>query len=215
MKKSLQFIVIILSCLRLNAQEGNDTLVSIAKLVFMGLTEFPYEGSYYSSDNDFFWELVPEGLAVTNLLQTDELWSNRLTILGGLSLEEGHDYVVRLTMKIPSEGSYWLDLGNWFKFNYGCRVPVKSGYNSQIIDVDYPEYGATIAGDGYVTLGFGGVVGTTIIKEVEVLQKTSTARMRRVRSAKSSGNALYNLSGQKVDASHKGIVIQNGKKVVK
>ena len=215
MKKSLLLIVIILSCLRVNAQEGNDTLVSIAKLDYVGLTQIPYEESYHSDHSSFFWELVPEGLAVTNLWRSDEVRSNWLIILCDLSLEEGHDYVVRLTMKIPSEGSYWLDLGNWFKFNYGCRVPVKSGYNSQIIDVDYPEYGATIAGDGYVTLGFGGVVGTTILKEVEVLEKTSTARMKRVKPAKSSGDALYNLSGQKVDAFHKGIVIQSGKKVVK
>ena len=216
MKKSLLFIVIILSCLRVNAQEGNDTLVSIAKLDYVGLTQIPYEESYHSDHSSFFWELVPEGLAVTNLWRSDEAWSNWLIILCDLSLEEGHDYVVRLTMKIPSEGAYWLDLGSWsIPFGSGCRVPVKPGYNSQIIDVDYPEYGANIASDGYVILCFGGVVGTTIIQEVEVLEKTTTARMKSAKPAKGSGDTLYNLSGQKVNTSYKGIVIQNGKKVVK
>lgn len=63
--------------------------------------------------------------------------------------------------------------------------------------------------------GWGWVVGTTILKEVELLEKTNTAGIQRIKAPQGADGAAYNLSGQKVNASYKGIVIQNGKKAVK
>ena len=68
---------------------------------------------------------------------------------------------------------------------------------------------------GTVLLGCGWVVGTTILKEVEILERTSLASIQSVKTAKRDDDVIYNLTGQKVDTSYKGIVIQNGKKVVK
>ena len=62
---------------------------------------------------------------------------------------------------------------------------------------------------------WGWVVGTTILKEVEVLEETSTTAIQSIQSPKVADNATYNLSGQKVSPSYKGVVIQNGRKVVK
>ena len=214
MKKSLLLIVIILSCLRVNAQEENDTLVSIGKFDYREITSLYELGMYYSGPPDFL-EIVPDGLAIKNPQRQDKIWDFTFPIIGKLALEEGHDYVVRLTLKVPSDGTYWIDFCSWEPLYSSAReLPVKASQDFQIIDVDYPEYGCR-ATDGMVIFGRGWVVGTTILKEVEVFEKTTTARMKRVKSTKGSGDALFNLSGQKVNASHKGIVIQNGKKVVK
>ena len=214
MKKSLLLIVIILSCLRVNAQEENDTLVSIGKFDYREITSLYELGMYYSGPPDFL-EIVPDGLAMENPQRQDKMWDYMFPIIGRLVLEEGHDYVVRLTLKVPSDGTYWVDLCSWNQgYSFARQLSVVASHDFQIIDVDYPEYGCR-ATDGMVIFGRGWVVGTTILKEVEVFEKTTTARMKSAKPAKSSGDSLYNLSGQKVNASYKGIVIQNGKKVVK
>ena len=60
--------------------------------------------------------------------------------------------------------------------------------------------------------GCGWVPGTTIIKEVEVLEKRGASGIRSVKASKVAGDMIYNLSGQKVSPSYKGIVIIDGKK---
>lgn len=214
MKKSLLLIVIILSCLRVNAQQENDTLVSIAKLDFQEITDLSFLCAYYSETPEYL-ELVPDGLAIKNFQRQGETWESLMPVIGNLALEEGHDYVVRLTLKVPSDGTYWIDLCSWDKeYSAGRQLPVKANHNFQIIDVEYPEYSCK-ATDGMVFFGWGWVVGTTILKEVEVLEKTSTTGVRRFKTTKESDDAIYNLSGQKVSSSYKGVVIQNGKKLVK
>ena len=90
------------------------------------------------------------------------------------------------------------------------------GVDFQVIDVEYPEYKNKLMSTyGTVLLGCGWVVGTTILKEVEILERTSLASIQSVKTAKRDDDVIYNLTGQKVDTSYKGIVIQNGKKVVK
>ena len=132
---------------------------------------------------------------------------------GSFDLEEGHNYIVRLTIKVPSDGQYMVNIGTWSN-NSQLFSSVKARDDFQIIDVEYPEYKNSVSGC-HVLLGCGWVVGTTILKEVEVLEKTSTAGVRSAKPAKDADDTIYNLSGQKVNASYKGIIIQNGKKAVK
>jgi hypothetical protein len=61
------------------------------------------------------------------------------------------------------------------------------------------------------------MVGTTVLKKIEVYEKVGSGSRDNKTAIKSmkatnADDAIYNLSGQKVDASYKGIVIQNGKK---
>ena len=69
----------------------------------------------------------------------------------------------------------------------------------------------------FVILQCGLVVGATVVKKVEVYEvlgsgaRGGTTVIDSVKAVKSDGQ-MYNLAGQKVDASYKGIVIQNGKK---
>ena len=196
-----------------NAQEENDTLVSLAKVNFEELTELPIWSSFADGETDATIEIVDDGIAITNPQVQDQSWQPLVTVIGdNLILEEGHDYIVRLTLKVPSDGIYWICMGNWdTRFISQVAATARDGF--QIIDVEYPEYkGRAI--NAFVVLGLGWVVGTTILKEVEVLEKTSTAGIQSVRSVKDADAVFYNLSGQKVNASYKGIVIQNGKKVM-
>ena len=215
MKKKLTFvIIIILSCLRANAQSENETLVSIAKLNYEEITDLSELGIYYSDQSDYL-ELVSDGLALKNPHRQGEMWEPQMPIFGNLILEEGHHYIVRITLKVPSDGTYWVDMCSWDKgYSSGCQLPVKAKHDFQVIDVEYPEYGCN-AIDGMIFIGWGWVVGTTILKEVEVLEETSTTAIQSIQSPKVADNATYNLSGQKVSPSYKGVVIQNGRKVVK
>ena len=212
MRKILLSVIITLSCLGANAQQKNDTLVSISKMTFEGLTELP---NIYYSDQPETLELVSDGLALKNPQQLGEMWEPLIFVLGNLALEEGHDYVVRLTLKVPSDGTYWVDLCSWNQGGSCARqLSVIASHDFQIIDVEYPEYKCRVI-DGMIILGWGWVVGTTILKEVELLEKANTAGIQSIKSPQGANGAAYNLSGQKVNASYKGIVIRNGKKFLR
>lgn len=213
MKKLLLFVIIILSCLTANAQQENDDLVSVAKMTFVGIKDLSELGVTYSYQSETL-EIVPDGLAIKNPILQDEMRTPLLPILARIPLEEGHDYVLRLTLKVPSNGSYWVDMCSWsVGYYYARQVSVLAGDDFQIIDVEYPEYGRSVT-DGTVFLGWGWVVGTTILKEVEVLERRHTADIQSIKDINSPNNDVFNLSGQKVNTTYKGIVIRNGKRVV-
>ncbi|MBQ9650462.1 MAG: hypothetical protein IJV25_08585 [Prevotella sp.] len=216
MKKILLSATIIFCCLTIHAQEANDTLVSLAKVDWKGysgeLGELLFFADSPNPGDKARLEILDEGLGIYNDRMRENIYTPMVALLSGeLTLQEHHNYVVRITMKVPSDGSYWVCLGNW-DGSFLCVVPAKAKDEFQIIDVDYPEYGNNVIGNAFVLLGCGWVPGTTIIKEVEVLERVSGSGIQRVKSAKAPDVAIYNLSGQKVDASYKGVVIQNGKK---
>ena len=71
-----------------------------------------------------------------------------------------------------------------------------------------------VEGDGFVLFQCGDFKGTTIVKKVEVWDVTNGPinAIKAVKTITPANGAIYNLAGQKVDASYKGIVIMNGKK---
>lgn len=231
MKKSLLLVIIILSCLSANAQEESDTWVSVAKMDYVGIGEMPYEG-WGTETTGFPYEvptdatgkieIVPEGVAFINPCMQDEIWYNCAIVLADFPIEDGHDYMIRLNLKVPSDGAYYTGFGNiegegnlLLNALSSRQVSVKGSDTFQIIDVEYPEYKCNAWGDGIVVLGCGWVVGTTILKEIELLERTGTNDIPDVKASKGTCDTLYNLAGQKVNAFYKGIVIKNGKKVVK
>lgn len=213
MRKNLLFVILILSCLNVHAQEGDETLVSIAKKDWTSAESFDF---WFGGDSDATIELVDGGLAITNPRLQEYIWNPQTVVLTEFTLEEGHDYVVRLTMKVPSDGTYWVNLGSWDEeISYACQFPASHHDGFQVIDVEYPEYGNRVVEGCHVIIGCGWVVGTTIIQEVELLERTSAAAIRSIQTEGGSNNAIYNLSGQRVGPSYKGVVIQNGRKIVK
>ena len=168
------------------------------------------------------WKTTNEGLAIYNP-EKQEYAGSTWTIIsgGGFSLEKNHDYVVRLTMKVPSDGTYQVNMGSWAT-NVNTQVPVTGSDDFQIIDAEFPLFASDAENvEGletcHVILQNGWVVGTTVIKKVEVYEKLGSG----VRYDKTAVNAvkatnadgvIYNLAGQRVDTSYKGIVIRNGQK---
>ena len=218
MKKILFFVILISCCLNLNAQQENDALVLIAEKNWAEATDsidFSFIG------NTGTVELVDEGLAITNPRMQDQMWDIMVFAVADFELERGHKYVVRLNLQVPSDGTYHVDLCSWDGSGASAirQVSAKARKGFQIIDVEYPEY-IISARKCMVVLGCGWVVGTTIIQEVEVFEKIEDNKepietaIKPIKPVKAD-DATYNLAGQKVNASYKGIVIQNGKKVVK
>ena len=211
MKEKLTFvIIIILSCLNANAQSESETLVSLAKVNYEGITEFTQWSSYEGSIATI--EVVDDGIAINNPKMQEQSWQPQLIVVpdGSFDLKEGHDYIVRLTIRVPSDGKYMVNIGSW-STNFTCHAPATAKDDFQIIDVEYPEYESSVTG-GHVLFGCGWVPGTTIIKEVEVLEKRGASGIRSVKASKVAGDMIYNLSGQKVSPSYKGVVIKDGKK---
>ena len=164
-----------------------------------------------------------EGLAIVNP-EMQEFAGSIWTIISGVGFPifEDKDYLVRLTMKVPSDGTYGVNL---FDTNVSIyqEVPVHGSDNFQVIDILFTDLannkmeGGDADHNAMIFLKSGWVVGTTVVKKVEVYEIVgSTARgnataIKTVKTSKSD-DAIYNLAGQRVDASYKGVVIQNGKK---
>lgn len=162
---------------------------------------------------DWSYEATDEGLAIINptLKQLSRDVDTNI-IRASLSLEEGHDYIVRLTIKVPSDGIYWMRFGSW-EYNQICEIVVSAKDDFQVFDVYFPNFSGNTWRDGLVSLGSGKMVGTTVLKKVQVYEKKKggTEAIKPVKPEKTD-DALYNLAGQKVSSSYKGIVIKNGKK---
>ena len=173
---------------------------------------------------DWDYEGTAEGLALTNATLKGESWASQVTVIKDFDLEQNHNYIVRLTMKVPSDGTYTVRIGNW-DASFPYELPVAGSDDWLVTDLLFPDFGGDVKyetgnllEDCFVILQFGQVVGTTVVKKVEVYEvlgsgarggdKTAINAVK----ATNADDAIYNLAGQKVDASYKGIVIQNGKK---
>ena len=110
-----------------------------------------------------------------------------------------------------------MQLGSWAT-NFQHEVPVTGGDDFQVLEVEFPDFAGNCLGTeedpfAHVIFQNGWVVGTSIIKKVQVVEKGGTG-IKNVKAEKALNNVRYNLAGQKVDASYKGIVIMNGKKFI-
>ena len=174
------------------------------------------------------WDYVgtDEGFAITNPTMKELIWEPQVMIIpDAFPLEAGHDYIVRLTLKVPSDGAYQVNMGTW-PTNSQYQVPVTASDEWQEIDVDFPKFGwnegTLYAWDAdsrkdlercHVLLQCGWMIGTTVVKKVQVIEKAKGGEtyIKPTKPNKSDG-AIYNLAGQKVSTSYKGFVIKNGKK---
>ena len=155
------------------------TTISMNAQVEKLIYEKNWEGVEYSESvpfetaPDWMYEATAEGLAITNPSVTDQIWQVRVFSGGdnSFSLEGGHDYVVRLTMKVPSDGKLFMQLGALYSSWYdGCSV--KASDDWQVIDIENQSFYSDIS-NAHVLLGLGEMVGTTILKKVQVYERTT------------------------------------------
>ena len=172
MKKILLISIALFTTLSMNAQ--------VEKLIYeMDWAGVEYtEGNYFVGEtpNASYYKATDEGLAITNPAMNDHIWEvrviNRSSENHGLPLEEGHDYVVRLTLKVPSDGHIFMQLGDLASSWYdGASVTASDDW--QMIDFESPSYYCDISDGAHVLLGFGEMVGTTILKKVQVYERTT------------------------------------------
>ena len=182
---------------------------------------------------DFFWsdlmpndrcELTAEGFAIPNPEPQEEMGHPYAIIsTENFSLEQGNDYIVRLTLKVPSDGTYQVDMGSLSSI-FSSYVPATACDDFQEIDAEFPQFaGNTMSVDdlefSHLLLQCNEVVGTTVLQRVQVYEKVNggttaikATKASKVTNANRTDDVIYNLAGQRVDASYKGVVIKNGKK---
>lgn len=166
------------------------------------------------------WQGTDEGLAITSYHLWEQNWSLFTPIGQDFSLEQGHDYIVRLTLKVPSDGTYQVGFGRWWGGDANTwtsfDVPMTASEDFQVIEVESHNFGGNVWNEGYVILSSGWVLGTTVVKKVQVIERDddAPAAIKSAKTVRKSDDAIYNLAGQKVNTSFKGIVIKNGKKTI-
>ena len=190
--------------------------------------EMNWEGvDYYVAWDPSDWESDPnpwqgtdEGLAITSYHLWEGEWSLNTPVAHKFALKKGHDYIVRLTLKVPSDGTYQVAFGKWLGGDDNQRttfdVPMTASEDFQVIEVESLNFGEDVWNDGMVVLSSGSVLGTTVVKKVQVIEKEkgTLAAIITLKTNKAD-DTIYNLAGQKVNASYKGLVIKNGKKIIK
>jgi hypothetical protein len=158
-----------------------------------------------------------DGMEITVGTTTGELWQPQVQVMDGLLLEEDNDYAVIVTAKFPCDGTLQINMGNWAgRDQYTADVTATGDF--QDVQVDFDGFAYNVAdeegnGNGFVLFQCGAFQGTSVVKHVKVINKNASG-IKNVKTDKALNNVRYNLAGQKVDASYKGIVIQNGKKFI-
>ncbi len=116
--------------------------------------------------------LTADGIAITNPKVQTDMWTPQTEICwGNLTLKKDHYYIVRLTIKVPSNGTYFMHLGSW-ESNDGCDFTLNASDDFQVIDLKFDEYHYNVD-DAHVLFQSGYVKGTTVIQNVQVLDVTN------------------------------------------
>lgn len=109
---------------------------------------------------------------------------------------------------------YCRNRGSQVKFSWNLD---NAGFKNTL--VNYTYYSVVVTADDLSHLQTDGMVVDGDNAELQMIELIpSTSNIESITSGKANGftkSATYNLVGQKVNASYKGVVIQNGKKVLK
>ena len=180
---------------------------------FTGITEFTGWSQFDDSQTDGKVEVDADGVAITVGVQTGQLWQPQVMIVpdGSFNLEEDGNYKVVITAKYPTDGTLQVNMGSW-SANDQATFPITATGDFQTDEFDFEGWSVNAEG-AHLLFQCGDFKGTTIVKSIKVIQVGGETAIKSVKAAKADG-AIYNLAGQKVNASYKGVVIKNGKKYI-
>jgi len=172
----------------------------------------------YYEDNSVYVEKGVGLIINSDPAEGAQYWEPQVPMIGRIpELKKSGRYLVKFTIEAPAAGEIRLDLCSWDGTEGATKaliINVEAGEKEYTVDfLDYP----TTCTDGMIFYQCGHLPGQHIIKKVqvyEVIGASGRGDETAIYSVKANitDNAIYNLSGQKVDASYKGIVIKNGKK---
>ena len=191
--------------------EGGETV--LYENDFTGITEFTGWSQFDDSQTDGKVEVDADGVAITVGVQTGQLWQPQVMIVpdGSFNLEEDGNYKVVITAKYPTDGTLQVNMGSW-SANDQATFPITATGDFQTDEFDFEGWSVNAEG-AHLLFQCGDFKGTTIVKSVKIIQIGGETAIKSVKAAKEDG-AIYNLAGQKVSASYKGVVIKNGKKYI-
>ena len=173
-----------------------------------------YLDLWYSTDYATVTVEQGTGLIIDNASDgTTNYWEPQVPMIGHIAtIDEGGQYQVKFQFESPVAGELRLDFCSWdgSSATHAKIFDVAAGANDMTIDFeDYP----TPCTDAMIFYQCGKLPGRHIVKKVQVIDLEATG-IKNVKAGKANDGARYNLAGQKVDASYKGIVIMNGKKFI-
>ena len=179
---------------------------------FTGITEFTGWSQFGDWQTDGKVEVDPNGVAITVGIQTGQLWQPQVMVIpdGSFNLKEYGNYRVVVTAKFPTSGTLQLNMGTW-SANDQAQFPVTATGDFQEGVCEFPGWSVDAEG-AHLLFQCGDFKGTTIVKKIQIFQLGGADGIKSVKTITPATGAIYNLKGQKVDASYKGIVIMNGKK---
>ena len=129
-------------------------------------------------------------------------------------LAEDGRYQVIITAKHPA-GHLQVNLGSWDDgVSLQKDFDVEEATDFHEIVVDFSEgWPADCFSNVHVLWQSGALPGLSVLKSIQIIDLDATA-IKTVKAGKKFDGAIYNLAGQKVNASYKGVVIKDGKKFI-
>ena len=179
---------------------------------FTGITEFTGWSQFGDEQTDGKVDVDADGVAITVGIQTGQLWQPQVMIVpdGSFNLVEDGDYKVVVTAKFPADGTLQINMGTW-SANDQAQFPVTATGDFQEVECEFPGWSVDAEG-AHLLFQCGDFKGTTIVKKIQIYAVGGTTGIKGVKTVTPISTAIYNLKGQKVDASYKDIVIKDGKK---
>ncbi|MBR5038695.1 MAG: hypothetical protein IKX65_08255 [Prevotella sp.] len=176
---------------------------------------------YYGWDWDFVVVVKDVGMIIDCASYDNaEYWEPQIPIIAHIpELKKGGHYLVKFSIISPAAGEIRLDLCSWDGSGAAKALIINVEAGEKEYSIDFPDYPTTCT-DAMLFYQCGHMPGQHIIKKVQVYKinessskETGIEDVKAVNTKKVDG-AIYNLAGQKVNASYKGIVIRNGKRYV-
>ena len=129
-------------------------------------------------------------------------------------LAEDGRYQVIITAKHPA-GHLQVNLGSWDDgVSLQKDFDVEEATDFHEIVVDFSEgWPADCFSNVHVLWQSGALPGLSVLKSIQIIDLDATA-IKTVKAGKKFDGAIYNLAGQKVNVSYKGVVIKEGKKYI-
>ena len=182
--------------------------------------------NWCSGENGSTAVVGAEGLEINVPAAGDNYWNPQTVVLNiegekvadnpdaPAILAEDGQYQVVIVAKHPA-GHLQVNLGTWDDgVSLQKDFDVEEATDFHEIVVDFSEgWPADCFSNVHVLWQSGALPGLSVLKSIQIIDLNATA-IKTVKAAKKFDGAIYNLAGQKVNASYKGVVIKDGKKFI-
>ena len=182
--------------------------------------------NWCSGENGSTAVVGAEGLEINVPAAGDNYWNPQTVVLNiegekvadnpdaPAILAEDGQYQVVIVAKHPA-GHLQVNLGTWDDgVSLQKDFDVEEAADFHEIVVDFSEgWPADCFSNVHVLWQSGALPGLSVLKSIQIIDLNATA-IKTVKAGKKFDGAIYNLAGQKVNASYKGVVIKDGKKYI-